>query len=782
VPYATASPRDAREGAATDEIGEADLLAGGAAGRVVECGSAGAKRRVDAGLVRRCCHELKDQIDPRGIRLRNAHVAGVLDLAGLEVPFPLLFEGCEFDSPLVAEGAQLSGLSVTGTSRLPGLLANGVRIRRDLDLSGTHVTGTHKTSASTSKWAAVWLCESAVGGRVLCVDTVIDGGGDRSIQADRLQVSGNIRLLHRFTARGEIRLIGARISGSLDLTGARIEATTTGLALDLGEAVIEGSVFVIEDTAGRRPFIGGRIDMGRAQIGGQFLLRGATLEAHQAMPVSGAYARARGAGTALSAPRLSVDAEMTLEEGCQVFGGMDLAMSELSSLSIESGCALHAPGRTALDLTNSEIRALLRFDHNATIQGTMRLAGATIHGTLALHGQISHPAHRSVIGGSAMTVDGDVYLDDLRTDGGRVTFRNATLGSFGAPHAQLHNPSDYSLNLTQAVVKGSVFLDDGFTSTGLVALNRSTIDGRLKFTGGSFNCPAATPANEHGHAIELISATIRGGIDLGWNTVSPSVDFTNATTAFLADNPANWPTQFTISGFTYDRFEQPQRGGAGQTWDHKARSAWLNRQATFDSGPYEQAARVFRQHGYTDGAKAILIAQRRNARQVITGRWAVPRRARDAAYDLTVRYGYRPGRVLWLLLFLLILVTVSLEIPTARASMRATTAAGTVYSVRGPLRPKALTHTTTADAAATGSAARPADACGNGQVRCFNPVLYAFDTVIPLVSLDQRSTWYPDAHAPGGTFMQWWLNAATVLGWLLSSIFVLALASLARST
>jgi hypothetical protein len=29
--------------------------------------------------------------------------------------------------------------------------------------------------------------------------------------------------------------------------------------------------------------------------------------------------------------------------------------------------------------------------------------------------------------------------------------------------------------------------------------------------------------------------------------------------------------------------------------------------------------------------------------------------------------------------------------------------------------------------------------------------------------------------------MQWWLNAATILGWLLSSVFVLALASLARS-
>jgi hypothetical protein len=30
--------------------------------------------------------------------------------------------------------------------------------------------------------------------------------------------------------------------------------------------------------------------------------------------------------------------------------------------------------------------------------------------------------------------------------------------------------------------------------------------------------------------------------------------------------------------------------------------------------------------------------------------------------------------------------------------------------------------------------------------------------------------------------MQWWLNAATLLGWLLSSIFVLSLARLSRAT
>lgn len=142
----------------------------------------------------------------------------------------------------------------------------------------------------------------------------------------------------------------------------------------------------------------------------------------------------------------------------------------------------------------------------------------------------------------------------------------------------------------------------------------------------------------------------------------------------------------------------------------------------------------------------------------------------------------RPGRVLWLLAILLILVTGSLLIPRAQAAMRATSA-GTVYTTQGPLQARSVTspaQDSMAHAAAPQAPAQ-ADACGNGQILCFNPLLYAIDTVIPLVSLDQRSTWHPDAHAPDGTVMQWWLNAATVLDWLLSSIFVLSLASLARS-
>jgi hypothetical protein len=445
---------------------------------------------VDASILRRCCHELKDQIDPRGIRLRNAVIVGTVDLAGLVVPFPLRFEECEFDSPLLIEGAQLHELILQRCPRVPGVLANGVRIRRDLDLSGSYVTGALNTSASTSKQAAIWLCESNIGGRLLCVDTIIDGGGERSIQADRMHISGTIRLLHRFTAQAEIRLVGAQIEGSLDLTGAHIETNSaSGLALDLGEAVIDGSIFIVPDhQSSRQPFIRGWIDLGGARIGGQFLIRNATFRAQSAMSTD-VYTRSGVEGIALNAPRLSVGAEVTLDS-CEVFGGVNLTMSDMSSMSIGAGCLLSAPGHTALNLTNAEIRSLLRVDGDAVVKGTLRLAGAVIHGTLAVHGHMSKPEHLSLIGGSAMTVDGDVYLTGLRTHGGQVNFRGATLGSLSAGGAQLENRGRTSLpdshdeaGCTLAAdglkIAGDILLNKGFSSAGTLRLAGADIAGSV---------------------------------------------------------------------------------------------------------------------------------------------------------------------------------------------------------------------------------------------------------------------------------------------------------------
>ena len=150
-----------------------------------------------------------------------------------------------------------------------------------------------------------------------------------------------------------------------------------------------------------------------------------------------------------------------------------------------------SPGRTALSLASAQIGSLVRLDSEATVAGTMRLGGAVIRGTLALHGSISQPEDASVVGGSTMTVSGAVFLTGLRTHGGRVTLTGATLGSLSAQNARLSNACGEALTLSGATVQGSVRLVHDFAALGTVVLDRARIGGRLQLTGGSFAGPDA---------------------------------------------------------------------------------------------------------------------------------------------------------------------------------------------------------------------------------------------------------------------------------------------------
>ncbi|MGI5244557.1 hypothetical protein [Dactylosporangium sp. CA-139066] len=324
-------------------------------------------------------------------------------------------------------------------------------------------------------------------------------------------------------------------------------------------------------------------------------------------------------------------------------------------------------------------------------------------------------------------------------------------------------------------MRGSVRLVDDFSSTGFVALNRCAIEGRLSLRGGRFTCPGRGDDNPGGHAVQAVGLTVRGYTRLRWAHLEPSVDFRNLTTSVLDDDPDEWPERFVVSGMTYERFGDLR-------WDRAARLRWLSRQAEYDAGPYEQLARVFRQHGYTSDAEAILIERRHRERRAAPRRRWHPRAALSALYGLLVGYGYRPGRTAWLLLALLVAVSASLYVPGIRDTLRATDPRGNAYAVDGRVVTVDGGDTGPAGPDAARSAQAPrADPCGDGQVRCFDPVLYAVDTVVPLISLGQRSTWYPNPHAPLGRLAEWWLNLATLLGWVLSTMYALSFTRLART-
>lgn len=753
--------------------------------------------QLDSALIRDAISAVDEGVDARGLTISNASVTGALDLRAVRFAHPLRFDNCTFDSELDVGGASFHELSLTDCPRIPALIANGLTLARDLTLSGSRIVGSKKTSGSTSKAAAIWLCEADIGGKILCVGTVVDPGNGRAIHADRLRLGGTIRFLEGFTARGEIRLIGAQIDGSIDMTNVSIQSNRR--ALDLAEAEIGGSMFIVNLRGTRPSHIRGLIDMGNAHIRGELLLRNTFLEENTSRRAPEEYVSDKRRGTTINAPRLTVEGDVSFEGNCVINGGVDLSRASLGHLVFHPGCSIRAAHRTALDLTRADLHADLLLARGVQVAGSIRITSARISGNLTLQGvSLQNPEGRSLLAAQAAQISGDVELQNLAAVGGQLRFRNATLGSvFDAGGADLSNPDGSTISLHQAVVEGSVNLNAGFVSTGRVSLNRCHVKGRLECSTGSFTGALHPEKITKENAIDAIAATVQGGLYLGWKDLSPGIDLTGCTTSTIIDDPEKWPPRYFISGLAYERFGHLQGSPPESVWDSQKRLAWLDGQTNFDRGPYEQAARIYRQHGFQAEAESFLIAQRSRARRHALNTDSqsrlrrMLRNLREAFYGLSAGYGFRPTRALWAIVALLIAVVIGVN--AGRAEFRATDPRGNVYAPNGrlvtvtdvPAAADGRTPTTIdkhkGDFASIAPDAAATDICGDGQVRCFNALFYTVDTVVPLISFNQRSTWYPETRTATGFALEIFLNIATILGWVFSSVFALSFTRFARN-
>ena len=704
----------------------------------------------------------------------------------MKVDAPLHFVSCTLTQAPRFDGADLHELCITngqfapsvpevvlGASELPGLLANGVRIRRDLSLSGSRIIGEHRVTASVSRSSAVWLTEAEVGGRLLAVGTHIESTGDRAMQCDRTRVAGDVRLIRGFRADGEIRLLKAQLDGALDLRGARITAKR-GQALDLVEAQL-GTLFILEDDNvegdGARASITGRIDMSGATVHGHVYIRNARLIGPAAGVELHEYnAEESAARTTILARRLTVHDDWLVEGRTEIEGGLDLHGADIKGAFQMKGVVIDNAEDVAVDLAQAQLGS--QFNMNgARVRGTIKLALANVGGSLALSGAIldapkqepSSPEGQPTLRcleAIGVQVAGDIWFGGLQATGGRLDLRSATIGGVVfAEGATLTNPGHRTLNLHHARVAGTVRLRGGLTSVGRIVLNRAVIDGRLRCDGATLelgpdaNADAGKPPDS---VFEAISTTVRSGISLGWNLPTGAVDFTDARTSYLADDPSrNWPEYANLGGFVYERFAPLASNFGNGVSDAESRIAWLRRLKPYDPLPWEQVARVLRTQGDVRGAEKVLIVQRRRARREGAKWW---RRPFGVLADICVGYGYRPERAPALLVLLVVGVYVMLLTPWARASMTAVSPAF-VASLDGPSQPTA--------------------ACGAGRVRCLEPFFYAVDTVVPLIDLGQRAAWYPSG--PDGRLVALILNVCTIFGWLASTVFVFSITRFVRS-
>ncbi len=151
----------------------------------------------------------------------------------------------------------------------------------------------------------------------------------------------------------------------------------------------------------------------------------------------------------------------------------------------------------------------------------------------------------------------------------------------------------------------------------------------------------------------------------------------------------------------------------------RGRVAWL-RAATpeYSSEPYERLASALRASGEDSEAREVLLAKQRRRRETLTPAG----RVWGWLQDVTVGYGYRPGR--------------------AAVWMGVLWALGAVYFSAHPAPPAADS---------------------GGYAPHWSPALYALDLLLPVIDLGQDNAWRVSGAG------QWVASSLTLLGWMLAT-------------
>lgn len=346
--------------------------------------------------------------------------------------------------------------------------------------------------------------------------------------------------------------------------------------------------------------------------------------------------------------------------------------------------------------------------------------------------------------GRALAADGITIHQDLEAERihvfGEISLRTSRIGGrFSLRGAQLRaaGPDRYCLNMAHISVGNTLYLGgsldggwtdsrtiygDGYGAAPVLAETPSTpfrAYGGVRMVDGKFeNACLITHAEFHLSPLQELSLRRVQTPELRFTCHKPpggKVSLSRAKVGNLVDAPHSWPRDghVGLTGFTYESL-RPERPFTVQE-----RIAWLeDALGEYQPEPYEQLAAALRRDGRDEDAREVQHAKQRRRRSTLP----LPGRLWGLLQDVTVGYGYRPGRAaLWLVL---------------------AWALGTAYfsgHEPEPLKADEKPH--------------------------WNPVLYALGKVLPVVNLGQDG-WNPDRTG------QYVAAALVVSGWVLATTVV----------
>jgi hypothetical protein len=506
------------------------------------------------------------QVTENGVQISGAFLARsatepAIDFSRIQIPFPIALSECGLSSQLILHHCELRALDLSG-SHIAGLFADGIKVDGDVSL----LNGFQSSRPLLFK-------DASIGKRLQCHGAHLDQGSSTppswlrvkgsasssTIQEPTLDmrnatVKGNVMLGEGFYCRGDILLSGATIDGAVDCNKGEValehgfecdgqfDLTGTTIKSDL---MCDGALFTnprksavcleLATVNGNAHFhhatCRGALQLLNASIRGSLVFDRGSFENHN--------------GAALSMSGIHVNGDLFLRSViCR--GTVDLFRATVGSEIEIVDSALDGSGDFALILWLADVNGDLLLRHTRC-HGVVRLSHASLRGSLKCedtqidNAQIWLPSDAT--GGrvpvfywlgysevrelalwmEGIHVGGELHLTGCKCNGA-IYLLGATIGSLVDCRGSVFNsPHSVALLMVSADVKGIVELS-GSTYHGMVDLRESTIRGSLMCQRTTFD------EGETGQPVlQLRGSTVNGDVDERDAHFHGAVDLAEAT-------------------------------------------------------------------------------------------------------------------------------------------------------------------------------------------------------------------------------------------------------------
>jgi hypothetical protein len=525
--------------------------------------------------------------------------------------------------------------------------------------------------------AAVNLTDAVIEGSLVLTRTVISHPRGKAIQADRLILTGAL-LAYRMVANGEVRVPGVHTGGNVNFSGATLN-NPDGFALNGNGLHIGGSLLCEVDNYGpasrrKRFSANGIMYLPSATVDSDIIMREAKLTVSQQGPIAvdawksnDPYLDPR---PALVADRLRVNGNLELSDGLQALGTLRIINARIGgSLRLAGAEIKVVRGQTtpyydrALHLDGTEIGGDIEATSLRVPAGQLRLADITVGGNvLAWNSMFLHPG-RDVFSARRAKIAGNLQLTDATLQGTLRLQGSEVGGSVNLFGTRLTDPgrratTGFSLDLRTARIGRDLILaenkDRPFVAEGGVNLDGAQVARRVDLRGAHLG---SLP--QFGIALDA------GDVAADEFQLTPAhppagrVVLRRAHCGTLSDNEALWASTggIELDDFRYDALKVGIPLKDDQALDHRIE---LLRKAMrgYRPGPYDQLAQMLRAAGNEEHASTVALRKQQFRYDALARGfkffgpgvrlWSWLQRS-------MVGYGYRPVRALGWLLMLLVL-------------------------------------------------------------------------------------------------------------------------------